>query len=113
MRYLPRSLAVGAMLLSVVTPALASNETVSFQIVLDNSAALMRAEDAEDAKKRALYHIGQLRKKRAYRDGTINIIGTNNPRNLWFGSPKKLFRNGKAVLEKLPEIGRASCRERV
>lgn len=69
----------------------------------------MNAAEADKFQRQLLFLITELRKRRAYKNAHLNIVSTNNPRNLWYGSPKTLFRNGREVLSKLGVVENGCC----
>ena len=84
--------------------AQASGVERSWQIVIDNSAALQGIAEAELFKRRLLYQFSELRKDRDWRDVSTHIVTINNPRNVWVGTPRDLFKQGKLVLASIAGV---------
>lgn len=101
-----RTLALCAgLLIATVTTALgAEPPRHSIQIVIDNSAALQGVEIAEGLKRQLLFHVTELRKRSEWKFARVHIVSTNNPRNLYVGSPVDLFRNGSPVLSQIATV---------
>jgi len=94
---------VAAVLLGLsVTGSEAKSESISIQLIIDNSGARQGA--ADDPLKRLLFQVSELRKSRHLQNATINIVSQNQPRNLWVGTPGELFRNGREVLGKIAPV---------
>lgn len=100
-----RNLCVWIVSLCLGLPALATEPPpVSIQVIVDQSAALQKPEEALRYEKLLLAHIAQLRKRRSTRDADIRLISVNNPRNLWVGTPRRLFLRGQEVLPRLAVV---------
>jgi len=95
-----------AALLVLLAGSYASAEQPAFtiQVITDNSGTLQNAEDAKKHEKALFWHLTELRKKRKYKDAIINVVSVNNPRNLFVGTPKQLYRHGQELLPKLQPI---------
>ena len=92
-------------LVFVLAPSTAqSEEGVSFQVLIDNSAAMQDQEEASQTIRLFMHQLAELRSKSSSRKAAISIISINNPRNLWHGTPRELYRNGKEVLKKIATV---------
>ncbi len=97
---------ISLLLLAIIFSAFPvhAEEKVSIQVIVDNSAALQNQKEAANAKKRLFFLLSELRKKRGFRNAAVTVISTNNPRTLWKGRPKDVFRNGAELLSKIEPV---------
>lgn len=90
-------------LLATAFPALAS-ERVSIHAIVDNSGALQDPEEALVQEKALFHRLTLLRKRPGFRKARITVVSLNDPRTLWTGTPKDLFKNGGTLLPKLDPV---------
>jgi hypothetical protein len=95
---------LAALLALLALPAVGQEQGRSIQVIVDNSGALQNAGVAEPLKKQLLFHVTELRKSREFKTARVHVISTNNPRNLFVGTPVDFFRNGAGLLSSIATV---------
>lgn len=95
---LPICIAIAWSYALFVFPLSASENTQTVQIIVDNSPALMQRAEAEIAQRQLFYRTWKLKRRRATRNTTIDIVSTVNAQTRWHGTPKALGRDGASAL---------------
>lgn len=108
MRKLAIFLSCLLMSVGLAVQSFAGSGEKTIQVIVDNSGTVQNVEDAKRQERALFWHLTELRKKSKYEDVLINVVSTNNPRNLFVGTPRQLFKHGRELLPKL-EVVKNGC----
>lgn len=77
-------------------------ESPTFFVVIENGGVVTDSEGQIEAARLTLRELTELRRRRASKHATINIITSANPTEItWSGTPEQLFEQGASVMDAL------------
>lgn len=82
----------------------AEPQKTSINLLIDNSATLINADEGQEVVLDLLDQVTRLRKDPEMSDATVNVVVLNDPRNVFHGTPKSLHGQAQAVLPRLSRV---------